>query len=512
MPVAPSQRDDLPARRARARRRGSGGRRCPERRRRRRRSLCSACVESRREAAVNDLRADAVRVDYGVRAPVGLHDDNCALFRTDLSGRHEQQGAVPWRTRHRATRHRAGNVICGEHDTAWSAASRTTPCRTHALPKALNAPSNKNSRARAAAAAAAAPLPLARLARLLDARCAGTANVLEDARAGEVADTRIACGLVDCIVCPETCVELELLERACSWERLLQRKPGRQASAENATQSERAAKHTSTSTSMKSDHLSHLGALLETIGHVKQTQLRMVRARGAALSEDEERLLRLDPIDVTRHFVHKARASRTSLFKAMSTTYAFDAHGSHERLYVVFIGVRLDAAKRVRQVPIDALRGAVTDIMEAEGRAFTDAMTHAHKRRRFGALSDALDQQSARAAPPDAQPRANVRAVVIVPAPLTTEAKKVADTASEWVTVFSHAELSVALDAHPRVPPQVFLRGAQAHAALRALAARFEELPVISRDDAAVKYWGGCSGDVCRAALPEGVVHWLAVV
>ena len=141
-------------------------------------------------------------------------------------------------------------------------------------------------------------------------------------------------------------------------------------------------------------------AFFATLGRAKQNQVRLTLARGCEVSAAERALLAMDPTDVTRAFARAALRRGCSIFTAMSAVYTRagragageDAAG--ERLHVVFVGLRLDESGKRKQVPIDALRVAVNSVEQAEGRAFSHAAEASSKRRRGGALSDALATQA----------------------------------------------------------------------------------------------------------------------
>lgn len=307
----------------------------------------------------------------------------------------------------------------------------------------------------------------------------------------------------------------------------------------------------------------------EQLGRVKQNQIRMMQARGCAIAPAERALLGKDPSDVTRHFCALATAQKCSVPSVMNCVYSRVIHGVRERLHVVYIGLRMDDSGSIKHVPIDALRAAIGKVMDAEGGVFSNAMELSSKRRRFGALRDALSTHAGsiavdvaarsasafsvhaitstslsslsslsttRAAAPmdaedalvqahetdekdetdetrgdDSELPETVSAVLITPAPLTSDAAKEAARSREWLSVFEYTQLAFPLGEHEDVMPHDFVRGEAAEAALAALRANMQDMPVLMRDDAVALYFGARPGDISRVQKPMGVVHWMAL-
>ena len=104
-----------------------------------------------------------------------------------------------------------------------------------------------------------------------------------------------------------------------------------------------------------------------------------------------------------------------------------------------------------------------------------------------------------------------VSAVIISPAPLSSDSSKELAKARDWLSVMEHKHLLVAIDAHKGVQEHVFLRGESADKALAVLGLRRENLATMKRDDAVAAYYGALQGDVVRVDKGAGVIAWFSL-
>lgn len=255
-------------------------------------------------------------------------------------------------------------------------------------------------------------------------------------------------------------------------------------------------------------------AYLDRVGRVKQNQLRMMRARGCTLTPAENACLSETPTDVSKRYLSEALAREVTLCAAMSSSYERRAHGVREKIYVVFLGVRIQPSGQVKSVSVEALRKAFVDVVHAEGGDLS----------RFVAMSSARDVVDAAdagwplpasvgaSAPASVLVDAKVSAIIISPTALSPQAAKEVAPAKDWLSVLEYRQLLVAVDKAEGSAEHTFLRGEDAERALHALKLSREHLPTILRDDAVAAYYGALHGDVVRVNAPEGVVKWFSVL
>lgn len=259
------------------------------------------------------------------------------------------------------------------------------------------------------------------------------------------------------------------------------------------------------------------------VGVAKQRVLRLLRARGYVLQDFEHALEKnANARDVTSHFAKLALARGCSVFEAMSGIYersCFD--GSKSRLHVVFLGLRLDAAGNAKQVPVDALRAAVTSILEKEGSEFTTALKTLFskkilplERKKSASISGFITAapKSCGVASNPSLDSVHASALLILPAPLTSDAAKSVAGTRDLLSVIDYAQLTIPVDRHVDVYEHVFLHGADAQKALEYLQTEPQDMPVIKRSDAVARFFGAATGDVARIQGGiTGVVNWKIV-
>ena len=268
------------------------------------------------------------------------------------------------------------------------------------------------------------------------------------------------------------------------------------------------------------------------LGRAKQTQVRMVLARGFDVSASERELLGLSAREVSARFVAAALQNGRSVPESMGAVYVRKDASGEARLYVRFLGAHVDAGGTRKPMSVDAVRTAIDAVKKVEGDVFAEAAVRAQNGRRFGALRDAVATHAracsrrppahaggsklTSSAPLDTSPSStassrSVSALIVAPTTLTPDAAKEVARSREWVSVMTHEQLAIPLEEHKSVPEHIFLRGDAATAALEALHADFATTPALQREDRVVQYFGGHVGDIARVQLPQGVVHWVAV-